>query len=73
VSTGTTITCVCGSQGFLVVDAATGEPVDLKTFYATKRSQFINPDDLKRHNPLDTSALKMVCANPNCRRVLGTA
>jgi hypothetical protein len=73
VSSGTTITCVCGSQGFLVVDAATGQPVDLKTFYATRRQQAIDPDDLKRHDPLDTSALKMVCANPNCRRVLGTA
>jgi hypothetical protein len=73
VSTGTTITCVCGSQGFLVVDAVTGEPVDLKTFYATRRQQAINPEDLKRHDPLDTSALKMVCANPNCRRVLGMA
>jgi hypothetical protein len=73
VSTGTTITCVCGSHGFLVVDAATGEPVDLKSYYATKRQQAIDPSNLKRHDPLDTSALKMVCANPSCRRVLGTA
>jgi hypothetical protein len=72
VNTGTTITCVCGSQGFLVVDATTGEPVDLKTFYATRRQPTIDPDDLKRHDPLDLSALKMVCANPGCRRVLST-
>lgn len=68
-STSTTITCPCGSRGFIVVDAATGEPVDLKTLYMTVKRP-INPDDLKSHNPPDFSALRTVCANPSCRRPL---
>jgi hypothetical protein len=69
-TTGTTLTCVCGSHGFIVVDALTGAPVDLKTFYATRQRQTINPADLKRHDPPDVSNLLMVCANPACRRRL---
>jgi hypothetical protein len=70
VSTSTTVTCVCGYQGFIVVNALTGEQIDLKTYHATKHQRPIAPDDLKRHDPLDLSHLQMVCANPNCRRVL---
>lgn len=69
-STGTTLTCVCGSHGFIVVDAHTGEQVDLKSVYATRRREAIDPTDLKRHDPIDLSNLVMVCANPNCRRRL---
>lgn len=71
-STGTTITCnACGHHGFIILDARTGEQVDLKTFYATIQPKSINPDDLKHHPPLDLSNLRTVCANPHCRRVLG--
>jgi hypothetical protein len=70
VSTGTTVTCVCGSHGFIVLHAETGEQVDLKTYYATVRRAAIDPDDLTRRDPLDLSKLVMVCANPACRRVL---
>jgi hypothetical protein len=69
-STETTITCVCGSRGFIVIDATTGEQVDLKTYFATVRQRSINPDDLKSHDPIDLSQLVMVCANPQCRRKL---
>jgi hypothetical protein len=69
-NSGTTVTCACGYQGFVVVNAATGQQVDLKTFYATRRQHAIDLGDLKRHNPADLSALVMVCANPSCRRVL---
>ncbi len=69
-STGTTVTCACGYQGFIVVNARTGEPVDLKRAYATKPSTTIDPDDLKRHDPIDLTDLVMVCANPQCRRRL---
>lgn len=68
-ATGTTVTCSCGSRGFIIIDATTGEPVDLKTFYATTQRP-INPSDLKSHNPPDYSNLRTVCANPNCRRPL---
>jgi hypothetical protein len=68
--TGTTATCVCGSRGFIVVDAATGEPLDLKTYYATQRQRAIDPANLRHHDPLDLSRLQLVCANPVCRRVL---
>lgn len=69
-STGTTLTCVCGSHGFVVVDARTGEQVDLKSYYATRHRESIDPTDLKRHDPVDLSSLVMVCANPACRRAL---
>jgi hypothetical protein len=68
-ATGTTVTCTCGSRGFIVVNAATGEPIDLKTIYATVQRP-INPDDLKSHNPPDYSNLHTVCANPSCRKPL---
>jgi hypothetical protein len=68
--TGTTATCACGSRGFIVVDAATGEQIDLKTYYATQRQHAIDPANLRRHDPPDTSRLQLVCANPQCRRVL---
>ena len=67
--TGTTITCTCGSHGFIVVDDVTGEPVDLKALYATVQRP-INPRDLKSHNPPDFSNLRTVCANPKCRKPL---
>jgi hypothetical protein len=69
-STGTTVTCTCGYQGFIVVDAQTGEQVDLKTYLATVRPSNFRPSDLKRHDPIDLSQLVMVCANPSCRRRL---
>lgn len=69
-STGTTATCVCGSRGFLVVDATTGEQIDLKTYYATLRQRTIDPTQLKQHDPVDLSRIQLVCANPACRRVL---
>jgi hypothetical protein len=69
-STGTTVTCVCGSHGFIVIDATTGEQVDLKTYYATRHKDTIDPNDLKSHDLIDVSNLRMVCANPECRRVL---
>jgi hypothetical protein len=69
-ATGTTVTCVCGSRGFIVVHAVTGEPIDLKTLYAAEQQRPIDPNDLKRHNPLDLSNFRTVCANPNCRRPL---
>jgi hypothetical protein len=69
-ATSTTVTCTCGSQGFIVINAATGQPVDLKTFYATRQRASIDPTDLKCHDPMDLSNLLMVCANPQCRRVL---
>lgn len=68
--TNTTATCACGSRGFIVVDAETGALVDLKTYYATIRRGSIDPENLKGHDPLDTSKLQLVCANPQCRRVL---
>lgn len=68
--TGTTVTCACGSHGFVVVDANTGAQIDLKSYYATLRQRSIDPSDLTRHAPLDASQLKMVCANPQCRRPL---
>lgn len=70
-STSTTVTCsACGHHGFIIVNAHTGEQVDLKTFYATVDTKAIDPNDLTRHAPLDVSALRMVCANPQCRRML---
>jgi hypothetical protein len=69
-NTGLTATCSCGSRGFIVVDAATGQQVDLKTYYATLRQRSIDPTNLKRHDPLDLSQIQLVCANPACRRVL---
>lgn len=69
-STGNTVTCTCGSHGFIIIDATTGEPVDLKTYYATLRAQSIDPANLTAHNRPDTSRLQTVCANPACRRVL---
>lgn len=69
-TSGSTVTCTCGSHGFIIVDAATGKEVDLKTYYSTIRRQSINPANLKSHSPLDIHAIKMVCANPRCRRVL---
>jgi hypothetical protein len=69
-STGTTVTCTCGYQGFIVVDAKTGQQVDLKTYFATVRRDTFTPDNMKRHDPIDASQLVMVCANPNCRRTL---
>ena len=70
-ASGTTITCAtCGHHGFIIVDARTGETVDLKTYFATIQRQTIDPSDLARHDPLDLSALRMVCANPECRREL---
>lgn len=69
-SEGTTVTCTCGYRGFIVVDAQTGEQVDLKTYFATVRQRSFHPDDLKSHDPLDVSQLVMVCGNPNCRRRL---
>ncbi len=69
-STGMTVTCACGYHGFIIVSAATGEPVDLKSFFATRQRAAIDPGDLARHDPMDLSQLRMVCANPNCRRVL---
>ena len=68
--TGTTATCVCGSRGFVVVDAATGDQIDLKTYYATLRQRTIDPANLKMHDPLDLGRLRLVCANPQCRRVM---
>lgn len=68
-ATSTTITCSCGSRGFIVVDASTGEPVDLKSLYATVKRP-IDPNNLKNHNPPDFSKLRTVCANPSCRRPL---
>ncbi|MBF6592441.1 MAG: hypothetical protein IVW57_18175 [Ktedonobacterales bacterium] len=68
--TGTTITCACGSRGFIVIDAATGQRMDLKAYYATMRQRTIDPTDLTRHDPLDMSRLRLVCANPQCQRVL---
>lgn len=68
-ATGTTVTCTCGSHGFIVVNAITGEPVDLKALYATVQRP-INPRDLKSHNPPDFSNLRTVCANPSCRKPL---
>lgn len=67
---GNTVTCLCGSRSFVVVHADTGEQIDLKTFYATIRQKAIDPGALKAHNPADLSALRTVCANPNCRRPL---
>lgn len=70
-ATGTTVTCAaCGHHGFIIIDARTGETVDLKTYFATIQRQAIDPADLGRHDPLDLSALRMVCANPRCRREL---
>lgn len=69
-STGHTATCTCGSRGFIIVDATTGEQVDLKTYYATIRARGIDPTNLTAHDRPDTSRLQMVCANPACRRVL---
>jgi hypothetical protein len=69
-STGTTLTCVCGSHGFVVVHAVTGERVDLQTYYATQRRRAIHPDHLKQHDALDVSQLRLLCANPACRREL---
>ena len=69
-STGTTLTCSCGNHGFIVVDAETGEQVDLKTYYATARQQTFIPAELKSHDPMDLSRLVMVCGNPSCRRRL---
>lgn len=71
--TGGTVTCACGSRGFLIVDVETGEQVDLKTYYATVRARSIDPTNLAAHDRADTSRLQMVCANPACRRVLGNA
>jgi hypothetical protein len=68
-ATGTTVTCVCGSRGFVVVHAVTGEPIDLKTIYTTVQRP-INPRDLKSHDPIDLSTIRTVCANPDCRRPL---
>jgi hypothetical protein len=68
-ATGATVTCVCGSRGFIIVNAITSEPIDLKTLYATVQKP-INPNDLKSHNPMDTTSFRTVCANPNCRRPL---
>ncbi|HEY7833524.1 MAG TPA: hypothetical protein VIG30_08155 [Ktedonobacterales bacterium] len=69
---GTTVTCAaCGHHGFVIVNARTGEPVDLKTYLATIQRPAIDPSDLARHDPLDMSELRMVCANPRCRQVLG--
>jgi hypothetical protein len=68
--TGTTATCVCGSRGFIVVDAATGDQIDLKTYYATLRQRSIDLANLKAHDPIDLTRLQLVCANPQCRRVL---
>jgi hypothetical protein len=67
---GTTVACVCGSRSFIVLDAETGEPIDLKTFYETARNRAIDPTALKDHDPLDLSRLRTVCANPECRRPL---
>lgn len=68
---GTTLTCAaCGHHGFIVVNAHTGEEVDLKTYFATSQRKAIDPAHLARHDPLDLSALRMVCANPQCRRAL---
>lgn len=69
-SNGNTVTCACGSRGFVIVDAATGEQVDLKTYYATLRARSIDPTNLTAHDRPDTSRLQMVCANPDCRKVL---
>ena len=70
-STGTTVTCTCGHQGFIIVDARTGEQVDLKTLYPVKHGP-IDPANLRRHDPIDLSELVMVCANPACRRRLSS-
>jgi hypothetical protein len=69
-TTGMTATCICGSRSFIVLDAQTGEPIDLKTVYETARKRAIDPTALKDHDPLDLSRLRTVCANPECRRPL---
>lgn len=67
----TTVTCaVCGHHGFIVVSAQTGEELDLKTYFATIQRKAIDPEHLARHDPLDLSALRMICANPQCRHPL---
>lgn len=71
--TGNTVTCSCGSRSFLIVDARTGERVDLKTYYATIRARSIDPANIAAHDQPDTTQLQMVCANPACRRVLQQA
>ena len=67
-STGTTITCTCGSHAFIIVSSATGQRVDLKSLPAPRSESAIDPTNLKAHAPLDLSQLQMVCAS--CHRPL---